>query len=333
MHARALSDRRHPGDGGAPDPGRGRRGRVLRAAVGAAVALAVGCGGAAGVPVAAEAHARPDAQPAAPSSIHQDADDAVAYWTPERIRAAVPDDGGVTAGRTAPVADAELVHSAPGRLGAQSSIGILTFLRGGQEKSCTASAIRSGSGLMVATAGHCLVRGGESATRIAFTPGWDGANRPYGTWGGDEYQVPDAWRSGGDVGHDAAFVRMLKRPSGPLLADAVKALTPDFGLAKAGLHYLTLGYPGSPSNLVSKPLSTCVGPAYPTADGRLAMVGCAAEGGMSGGPLIHVSTAAARGTQTGVISTSYDGLFGVGTAVTPWGATERRVFDDVDSFG
>ena len=333
MHARARSDRQHLGDGGARGPGSGRRRRVLRAAVGAAVALAVGCGGAAAVPVAAEAHAAPGTEPPVAVPTHQEADEAAAYWTPDRIRAAEPDDGGAAPSRSAPRADAELVHSTPGRLGAQSYIGILTFIRAGREKSCTASAIRSGSGLMVATAGHCLLLDGESATRIAFTPAWDGANRPYGTWGADEYQVPEAWRSRQDAGHDAAFVRMRKRPSGPLLADAVKAVTPDFGLAKAGLHYLTLGYPGSPSTLDTTPLATCVGPAYGTADARLALVGCSAGGGMSGGPVIHLSAAATRGRQTGVISATYDGLFGVGTAVTPWGETERRVFDDVDSFG
>ncbi|CAQ03216.1 hypothetical protein B5P19_15965 [Clavibacter sepedonicus] len=99
------------------------------------------------------------------------------YWSDDRLRAAEPDDDIPSSLNTA-TADSAIVHAVSGSIASVPWVGTLAFIRDGRDKKCSAAAVQSDSGLMVATAGHCLVSDGKFATSVAFTPGWDGKGRP-----------------------------------------------------------------------------------------------------------------------------------------------------------
>ncbi len=255
----------------------------------------------------------------------------LAYWTDKRLRAAEPDSDSPST--FDPIStDSTIVHSVVGSIASVPWVGTLSFVRDGRDRRCSAAAIQSDSGLMVATAGHCLVSNGHYATSVAFTPGWDGKSKPYGVWATDTYQVPPEWSIREDDSHDVAFVKVIPHP-GRSLEAVTNAPPADFAIAKATLHYFSLSYANIGGGFGPRPLATCVGPAYTVrAERSLAMIGCSAAPGMSGGAVYHVSSTAPKGTQVGVISRNIETANGPGTVFTPFGDVELLVFRLVDSF-
>ncbi|MFG1695673.1 trypsin-like serine peptidase [Nonomuraea sp. NPDC049309] len=129
----------------------------------------------------------------------------------------------------------------------------------GQGDSCTASVVRSASGLLIATAAHCVYSVPEGTTTgrwhrdFAFVPAYDGRatsvreREPYGRWGGRRAWKPDGYTGlhGGDwnSSYDIALIEVGWR--GRTLQDAVGAFTPM--LNQGGRHVIaTTGYPGLP---------------------------------------------------------------------------------------
>ncbi|CAQ03215.1 hypothetical protein ACR8AL_09170 [Clavibacter sepedonicus] len=148
----------------------------------------------------------------------------------------------------------------------------------------------------------------------------------------DTYQVPPEWSVREDDSHDVGFVKVI-RHAGRSLEAVTNAPRADFTLAKSSLHYFSLAYANIASGYSPRPLATCVGPAYSMrAERSLAMVGCIASPGMSGGAVYHVSSTAPKGTQVGVISRALETVNGPATAFTPFGDVELLVFRLVDSF-
>ncbi|MFG1611689.1 trypsin-like serine peptidase [Nonomuraea wenchangensis] len=129
---------------------------------------------------------------------------------------------------------------------------------GGQGDSCSASVVRSASGLLVATAAHCVYSVPEGAERgrwhshFAFVPAYDGRatderqREPYGRWGGRRAWKPGAYTglAGGDWNsvYDFALIEVGRRER--TLQDAVGgALTPL--RSQGGWHtVIATGYPG-----------------------------------------------------------------------------------------
>jgi V8-like Glu-specific endopeptidase len=314
--------------------------RILALAACIAVALGVDLGGAAAdgaaastSAVVASARSGPVADDTGRSSSDREAADAEAYWTPARLRAADREDA--TAAEAGPAAESDVVRSVAGRIRPEKWIGIVSFVRGGRDVICSAAAVGSDSGLLIATAGHCLYSGGQWASHVAFIPGWDGSVAPLGIWRTSVYQVPSDWRLHEDPSHDAAFIRAVPRKSldrDLSLARQTGAPYGDFGLAEPGLHYVAFGY-RAPLTLDPQPLSSCVGPGYRMAGTRqLVLVGCSASAGMSGGPVYHLSTRGPAGTQVGVISRDISSREGSGQAFVPWGAEEDAVAKAVDGY-
>ncbi|GAB2906278.1 hypothetical protein GCM10027203_01330 [Nonomuraea fastidiosa] len=127
----------------------------------------------------------------------------------------------------------------------------------GQGDSCTASVVRSASGLLIATAAHCVYSVSEGTTigrwhrDFAFVPAYDGrattvrGREPYGRWGGRRAWKPDGYTGlhGGDwnSSYDIALIEVGKRDR--TLQDAVGAFTPM--LNQGGRYTIaTTGYPG-----------------------------------------------------------------------------------------
>ncbi|CAN00056.1 conserved hypothetical protein, putative extracellular serine protease [Clavibacter michiganensis subsp. michiganensis NCPPB 382] len=253
------------------------------------------------------------------------------YWTVDRLQRAIPDDGSASV-VGASDAGSGVVHSVSGSITATAWVGKIAFRRGGLDRLCSASAVHSDSGYLVATAGHCLLNDDQTATGVTFVPGWDGKNMPYGTWIAKFYSVTPEWRVRADDSHDVGFIKV--QPIGSKsLADTVSALRVNFSLAKPQLHYFSLAYGNIGGGFQAKPLSTCVGPAYRLHDEQsLAMIGCKAVGGMSGGPVYHASTEEPRGTQVGVIGRNVETAYGDAIAFTPFGKAELSTYKTVDSF-
>ncbi|WP_087508152.1 trypsin-like serine peptidase [Cellulomonas iranensis] len=139
-------------------------------------------------------------------------DDPVAYWTPERMAAAVPvaptfpappthagsrslaggpgtavggtppSESDLWAPRTQPVAQPQ---DFPYR-----TVGRLFFLQDGQPRTGSAFVVHA-SGIM--TAAHCLLMDGHRSTQIVFVPAYQDGQAPFGAWAVDAVGWPDAW--------------------------------------------------------------------------------------------------------------------------------------------
>jgi hypothetical protein len=282
---------------------------------------------------------RAEAAPAAASAARtfSDAETTAtqSYWTEDRVRDAVANSAAQGDDVLHSEAAGEVVHSVPGRIAAPAWIGIITFRSHGQNFGCSASAVRSDSKLLVATAGHCLYKDGTFSTDVAFIPEYDGRHFPFGRWVASGYQVAKEWHDSADMRHDAGFVKLDPQRNSQgqaiYLADVTSARPMDFGLARPGLHYSSFGYDAI-TTYSPTPLGACSGPGYQDTDGQLLQIGCQSVEGMSGGPVYHYSVAGAAGTQVGVISTSRETHHGTAVGFVPWGDGEYALAKTVDDF-
>ncbi|MFH8596353.1 trypsin-like serine peptidase [Streptomyces rimosus] len=246
--------------------------RILRlrvAAVGACASLALA------TPTAATAVAVP--HPSGPSTAPRQSGDvspeqvrkakeAERYWTPERIRSAVPVE---TTGAGAKSEGDRQVPGGRSKRSAEPSHqvaeGIATvgvFLLRGEDGSatpnqfCTASAVTSPTKSLVVTAAHCM-KGNTSLRNAAFVPGYragaaqsgQAGEMPYGifplqdgkVWVDHRYQQDPA-----DDDVDFAFLRVGPNVQGQLLEDAAgqgNTLTTVDSAHLARESVTTIGYP------------------------------------------------------------------------------------------
>lgn len=200
------------------------------------------------------------------------------YWTPERMRAAVPREMVIKAQRGKPAKDGTAVQ-----VPAQPEFGKVFFTLGGTNYVCSGTATQSTNGDVVTTAGHCLNEGpGAYATNFAFVPAYDNGNRPYGTWVAETLLTTNQWRTSGDFNHDVGFAVM-----GELNGQSLTQVTGSYPIAfnlGYGLKFDAYGYPAAaPFN--GQSLYKCSGTSGRdtlggTADHKLA---CTMTGGSSGG--------------------------------------------------
>lgn len=86
---------------------------------------------------------------------------------------------------------------------------------GGQPRSCTATVVASGSGSVIATAGHCLLSDGADgeramATNLLFAPGYVDGTFPSGRWAVESVHLAPGWAQGAVWGQDVAFLRVAR---------------------------------------------------------------------------------------------------------------------------
>ncbi|GLW14759.1 hypothetical protein Stsp01_15020 [Streptomyces sp. NBRC 13847] len=190
------------------------------------------------------------------------------YWTPERIRSAVPveapDTGGPAPGaQRSPLARGKASLREPSH---EVGAGIPTvgvFLIRNDDGSptpnqfCTADSVTSPTRSLVITAAHCL-KGSRSASKVAFVPGYragassagQAGETPYGifpmvagkVWIDGRYLAPTP-----DDDVDFAFLRVGPNASGQLLEDATgtgNTLTTSTSANLARKNVTLIGYPG-----------------------------------------------------------------------------------------
>ncbi|MFE7539540.1 trypsin-like serine peptidase [Streptomyces platensis] len=228
------------------------------------------------------------------------------YWTPERIRSAVPVDA-VRAGETAqaplraPHAAGRSALFAPSHQVASGVPTVGVFLIRSDDGSatpnqfCSAGAVTSPTKSLVLTAAHCL-RGDKPYRNVAFVPGYRGGasqagepgERPYGLF---PMELGKVWiderylSSSPSDDVDFAVLRVGPNSQGQLLEDAIgrgNTLTtvPAAGLAR---REVTLtGYPGGQKT----PLQ-CTN-ATRAFQGRFMEIACDGfRTGVSGGPFLE----------------------------------------------
>ncbi len=200
------------------------------------------------------------------------------YWTPARMRAAIPREMAVPGQKGKPSKGGAAVKVSP-----QPQFGKVFFTLGGTNYVCSGTATQSSNGDVVTTAGHCLNEGpGAYATNFAFVPAYDNGNRPYGTWVARSLITTNQWKNSGDFNHDVGFAVMADL-NGRSLTQVTGSYPIAFNLGY-GLKFDAYGYPAaSPFN--GQSLYKCSGTAGRdtlggTADHRLA---CDMTGGSSGG--------------------------------------------------
>ncbi len=189
----------------------------MRQCVAAIVAVIVGLIGAAGAAAAQQ-------RAVTTRAVSQSRAAVTAYWTPARIRHAVPATADPAAApavtRTAP----EFTSSEyPGDYTVPpiSAHGKVYFTSHGADYVCSGTALASQNRSVVWTAGHCVNDGpGAFHANWAFVPAYRDGARPLGTWTARRLLTIQAWRTAGDLGYDLGAA-VVSTKSGAALTDAV----------------------------------------------------------------------------------------------------------------
>lgn len=262
----------------------------------------------------------------------------VSYWTPERRASAVErdirlpaakpdnpgngngggggggDDGGDGDTGSTTVTGATWTEGGD----AAATTGKVFFRLNGTRYQCSASAVDSGHGSLVLSAGHCVHDGdnGAFATEWAFYPRYDGAaDEMLGVWTATQLHTTQLWattRNGFD--DDAGFARVTNGSAttleAALAAAGAQVPTIGFSLSTAGIDYFSFGYPAA-KKYKGNTLTYCAGPVTERYDGNetLAMA-CDMTGGSSGGPWIRSYSTGGRVINS-VNSYGYSSLNGV----------------------
>ncbi|MFI0739522.1 trypsin-like serine peptidase [Streptomyces sp. NPDC021100] len=198
--------------------------------------------------------------------------EALAYWTPERMRKTGL---AVDLGKTGPLAK-------PWKGTPMKTVGRLFFVNAnGDDTWCTATAVRGGNRSVVMAAGHCVRRPASPVntyTDLVFVPGYDKGKRPYGVFPVARTVTPASWAQDavGDVA--ALTVDPLK---GRKLTDVVGGQSIAFD-RKPGEKVTSFGYPASRPQR-GEELLTCTGTTKAGPDDEV-VIPCDMAGGSSGGP-------------------------------------------------
>jgi hypothetical protein len=187
------------------------------------------------------------------------------YWTPERMRQAVPlEQPEAPAADLPPIAspsaqppDQEtnpaLDTSYPQRLH-----GILFLTYGTSNASCSATVVTAKSRDVILTAGHCVampaVEGSSPpvfATNVMFVPGYRNGARPLGTYVATAARVPFAWTITGDLTFDIGAYNLAPL-NGVKVEDALGSRGLSFNrpfasYKKNTTRFELFGYPAQPS--------------------------------------------------------------------------------------
>lgn len=250
------------------------------------------------------------------------------YWTPHRMRHAIPMDAAKPAG---PVS--WLPHGPLARY-----IGKVFFQLDGASYVCSGVVVRSPGADVVATAAHCLSDGmGGYATNWTFVPGYHDGSAPYGSYSPRMFYVSRQWAGGRNEAYDVAFVtlnhgisprprpRPRPRPGpapGPATGPGTSASSPVSGLPIAfdqppgKVH--VFGYPAQ-SPFDGTRLRYCAGQGMPGIKGTSGLR-CDMTAGDSGGPwLSRFDPVTGTGTVVAVTS------FRFGDSRTLYGSGMNRI--------
>lgn len=217
--------------------------------------------------------------------------DVRAYWTPQRMRAAVPVDRSAdvaVAGRR-PAASAARARAVV----APRSTGKLFFSDGASDYVCSGAAVNTPERNVVLTAGHCVNSGathgllgcrpGRYFTRFLFVPGYVAGARPYGAWAGvTALAQPDWVNQCGNFSHDQAVLTVAPL-GGRQLVDVVGGNAVAWGYPPREDGVRVIGWPAE-APYDGEHAQQCAGPTTASPGTGDAQMSCPLNGGASGGP-------------------------------------------------
>lgn len=250
------------------------------------------------------------------------------FWTPERMREAVPLSGEMTDTALVKAKDKPSKPDRPGKgegdgvAGAPwtgggdvvRTNGVLFFLLDGTPYTCSASVVEAANESTVVTAGHCLHNGqGDDpenyAEFVEFVPGIpDGSGggtftAPADEWVASHMLATDEWVASGDTDYDVGMI-VVRQVGGASLADTIGAAPgirffDDLPAEPVDVH--AFGYPTSKPYSGAE-LAYCAGtPADEPERGTDALrLECNMGSGSSGGPWLE-GFGSDRGNPLGVM--------------------------------
>lgn len=231
------------------------------------------------------------------------------YWTPERMRSAVPLDtltvspsklqSPVPAGEPAAVAPLAFPNGGSAWTGGGAVVktaGRVFFTYQGRNASCSGNAVTSANKSTVVTAGHCVKLDGAYHTNVAFVPAYDNGNTPYGTWNARATMTTPQWNASEDINYDIGAI-IVGQVSGQSLTDVVGAQGIAFNQARADNMY-SFGYPAAAPYDGTK-LIYCSGRTFNAFLSNGIGMTCNMTGGASGGPWFRTFSEA---TGTGLLN-------------------------------
>lgn len=250
------------------------------------------------VAVASPAQAAPASTQNAGSPTASTIQSSEEYWTPERMKSAIPADlpqATVSQQQQAvPRPGPSGKHDGVAPKGVQASADVNTmsgrvfFVNDqGANMSCSGSTVNSDGKKLVFTAGHCVHGGGAGRSwfdvnRWVFVPGYNNGNRPYGTWNAYQQWTKNAWINNANRAFDVAAV-VMQQLNGRRIVDAVGGQGIKWG-AGYGLRTYMFGYPAGPPFNGSL-LYQCNG--NTRNEGGFPTLSCNMTGGASGGPWLE----------------------------------------------
>ena len=222
------------------------------------------------------------------------------YWTPERMRGAIPLEGPVSeqglperAGSAAAPTDQETNPSLD-TLYPQRVHGKL-FVRVGQvNASCSGTLVTAFGQSVVLTAGHCLATPGQQlgqvtySTSVIFAPGYRNGVAPFGGFPATVLRTPGPWAFEGDISLDIGTANLAPNVSGfAAVALGTRGVTFNRPPNKyRGLTFQVYGYPANPPQFYdSERLILCVSPfiGFEPGTGSPGISSCNQQEGSSGG--------------------------------------------------
>ncbi|WP_432144075.1 trypsin-like serine peptidase [Streptomyces sp. bgisy084] len=218
--------------------------------------------------------------------------EALAYWTPARIKAVGKS---VDLGPTGP-------KSRPWRGTTMKTVGRLFFVNAdGADSWCTATAVRSANRSVVMAAAHCVRRPASPVNTymdLVFVPGYQKGTQPYGAFPVRAAMTARSWAE--DAVNDVAALAVDPDAKGRRLTDVVGGQTVAFH-HRVGGRTVAFGYPATRPQR-GEELLHCTGTATRARDNEQS-VPCDLGGGASGGPwLTDFDTATGQGVLVSVNS-------------------------------
>ncbi|MFD3925300.1 trypsin-like serine peptidase [Streptomyces sp. NPDC058614] len=241
--------------------------------------------------------------------------DALAYWTPARIKAVGKS---VDLGPTGPKAK-------PWRGTALKTVGRLFFVNSrGSDTWCTATAVKSANRSTVMTAAHCVRLGSSpfnTSSSMVFVPGYNKGQKPYGAFAVRIAATPRSWEK--ESTNDMSALVVDTDKSSRKLTDVVGGQAIAFNRAVGGT-ISAFGYSATNPQL-GEELLRCVG--TPKKKHGLQAIPCDLTGGSSGGPwLADFNAASGKGVLVSVNS-GLDSLTPTEMQGELFGATAKKVYD------
>ncbi|TDD30149.1 peptidase [Kribbella turkmenica] len=216
------------------------------------------------------------------------------FWTPERMRSAVPIDRLLTpkqrlpgpvasAGKPTTVAPTAFPNGGSQWTGGGkivSTEGRVFFTYQGRTASCSGTAVTSANESTVITAGHCVKLDGSFHTNWVFVPAYNNGSTPYGTWTAKKTYATPQWVASEDIDYDVGAAAMNPL-NGQNLTDVVGGQGIAFNQAR-GQNMYAFGYPAGAPYDGSK-LIYCSGTTFNAFISNGIGMTCDMTGGSSGG--------------------------------------------------